>query len=150
MKSGDIIFVKGHGIIERLIEFFDKGRFSHVVIAVSDKDVLEAQYGTKSRVIPFYFESYEIVDLCLSELQRNRVKELSKELIGHKYDFIQVISYLIKDTFDRKFKVINNPNNYICSELVEVILQDIGVISNDKRLKNLTPNELYKYLITLK
>lgn len=150
MKAGDIIFVKGDDSISKIIEFFDKGRFSHVAIAISESEVLEAQWFTKSRITPFYYNRYEVLDLGLSESHRNMINKISYSLIGHYYDFIQVLSYFIKDTINKKFKVINNPNNYICSEIIEVLLQKIGVIPNEKKLRNLTPNELYNYLITLK
>lgn len=150
MKAGDVIFIWDDSLLSKLIRYFDgKGKFSHCVIMVSDTEVLEAQYSTKSHIIPFSYDNYEIVDLGLSDTQRKRVQELSHTLTGHRYDFIQIISYLIRDIF-RKFRIINNPKNYICSEIVEILLQEVGVIQNDKNLRDMSPNELYKYLKSLK
>lgn len=151
MQCGDIVFVKGKGIISWLIRFFDHGKWSHCAIVVNDKDdILEAQYPMKSQIVPFYFTDYEIVNLKISEEQRQRVQELAPSLEGHSYDYIQILSYLIKDTIDKKFKIINSPTNYVCSELVEIILQDINAIPKDKKLRDLSPNELFRYLKTIK
>jgi translation initiation factor 2B subunit (eIF-2B alpha/beta/delta family) len=149
MKAGDIIFVRGKSPISKLIQYFDKGSFSHVAICLSNNAILEAQYFTKSRIVPFYFKNYEIVDLGLSETQRERVLELGLNLMGHYYDYIQVFSYFLRGVLNKELKIYNSPNNYICSELIDIILTDIGVISKNKYLGNITPNELYKYLKTI-
>jgi hypothetical protein len=146
MKSGDIVFVRGNSLISWLIKLFDHGQFSHVAIAVSDNEVLEAEYNTKTRITSFYFTDYEIVDLGLSDEQRKRVEEIASKLIGYDYDFLEIVTIFIRNVFDRKFKIYNSPKNYICSELVEIVLSDIGVIPKDKDLRNITPNELRKYL----
>jgi hypothetical protein len=146
MKSGDIVFVRGNSLISWLIKLFDHGQFSHVAIAVSDNEVLEAEYNTKTRITPFYFTDYEIVDLGLSTEQMKRVEELAPKLVGYKYDFMEIISIFVRNVFDKKFRIWNSPQAYICSELVEFVLSDIGVIPKDKDLRNITPNELRKYL----
>jgi hypothetical protein len=148
MQCGDIIFVRGNSLIAKAIEHFD-GYFSHCCIALSDQVVLEAQYGTKSRIVPFYFDDYEIVDLGLSDEQRQRVLEMGVNLVGHRYDLLQIWSIFIRDAWNRNMRITNSPNNYICSELVEILLQEVGVIPNDKSLRDLTPNQLYDYLKTL-
>jgi hypothetical protein len=150
MKSGDIIFVRGNSLISWLIKLFDHGQFSHVAIAVSDNEVLEAEYNTKTRITPFYFTDYEIVDLGLSAEQMKRVEELAPKLIGYKYDFFEIVTIAIRNIFDRKFRIWNSPKAYICSELVEFVLSDIGVIPKDKDLRNITPNGLYEYLNKIK
>jgi hypothetical protein len=146
MKSGDIVFVRGNSLISWLIKLFDHGQFSHVAIAVSDNEVLEAEYNTKTRITPFYFTDYEIVDLGLSDEERKRVEELAPKLVGYGYDFLEILTIFMRNVFDRKFKIWNSPQAYICSEIVEIVLSDIGVISKDMDLKNITPNELYDYL----
>lgn len=148
MQCGDIIFVKGNSPLEKIIEYFD-GDFSHCCIALSDQVILEAQYGTKSRITPFYFNDYEIVNLGLSDEQRQRVLEMGVNLVGHRYDLLEICSIFLRDAFDKNLKINNSPNNYICSELVEILLQEVGVVPNDKKLRDCTPNELYRYLKSL-
>jgi hypothetical protein len=150
MKCGNIVFVRGTDILSKIIEHFD-GKFSHVFLCLSENAILEAQYRKKSYITPFHYQNadYEVIDLNLTRAQKVRIQELALTLIGKNYDYIQIISYLIKDTIDRHFKIINNPNNLICSEIIEIILQDIGIIPNDKKLRDMTPNELFRYLKSL-
>lgn len=150
LKSGNVIFVRGKSLLSWLIRLFDHGEFSHCAICLSDNgtSILESQYFTKSRIVQFYFKDYENVDLGLTDEQKTRIQEFGLDLIGYQYDFIQVFSYAIKDIF-RKFKIINDSKKYICSEIVGILLQESGVIPKDENLSNLTPNELYRYLMKL-
>jgi hypothetical protein len=152
MKCGDIIFVRGKGILPSLIKHFDHGEFSHCCIALSENVILEAQYNTKSIITPFTYDDYEIVSLELTEEQRRKVLELGVDLVGHNYDYLEIWSIFLREVWNKKLKINNSPKNYICSELVEVLLSEVGVIPQDKNLRDMTPNELFTYLksVTLK
>ncbi|MEH7209917.1 YiiX/YebB-like N1pC/P60 family cysteine hydrolase [Priestia megaterium] len=157
MKSGDIVFVQGRGILARLIRFFDKGTFSHCAIAVSDNKIIEAQYFAKVRIDPFdptEYNYYEIIDLGLTKEQRNRIVGSSLKRLGKRYDYGQIVWYVLKDVFhlkgDNRF---NNPNNLICSELAYIVLEESGVMhmlgeprDGTFRGIDLTPNQLYDLL----
>lgn len=99
MQAGDIVFVRGHTPMSRLIRFFDRGEFSHVAIAVSKTHILEAQYGTRVRIVPFRFnlEDCEIVDLGLTTQQRWKIKDTCLWFVGKRYDYLQALSYAFKD-----------------------------------------------------
>lgn len=146
-RAGDVLFVRGKSLISKLIKKIDNGSFSHVVIAVSEKSVLESQRFVKSSIVPIYFDDYEVVDLGLTDEERDKVVHLAVDLVGKHYDYIQVFNILLKKWFGKEIK--NNPNNVICSELIVYILFKLNWFENvsdaDKFLK-LTPNELYKYL----
>lgn len=103
---------------------------------MSETHIIEAQYYTKTRITPIYFEDYEIVrlDLPEEELLKNSI-----QLVGKWYDYRQVISYMFH-------KRTNNPNQLICSELVATLLFQLGEIEDYNEVKDLTPNELYHYL----
>jgi hypothetical protein len=116
---------------------------------VNEYEMLEAQYLRKSNIVPFYFENYEVISLGLSDEQKLKIKELAPKLVGHQYDYIQVLSYLAREFF-KHFRIINSPKSYICSEIVEILLQEVGAIPSDKHLTDLSPNELYKYLTSIK
>ena len=138
MKAGDIIFVRGNTILSKCIRYFDKGEFSHVAIAVSDTHVLEAQYFTKSRITPMYFTDYEIIDLGFTDEERMDTIKIGIELVGVWYDYFQAISYIFRTGF-------NNPNHYICSEMIAILLDRLG--KEQFQLEtNITPNQLYKKL----
>jgi len=146
MKTGDIVFVRGKSPISRFVKWFDGGPFSHVAIAVSSTHILEAQYYTRSRITPFRFQDYEILDLGLTEEQRDQVQKLSIQLVGKWYDYSQIIGYVISRFFRKSRRnLFNSPNNLICSELIQVILQEIGWNHVDIP-KDVTPNQLYLLL----
>lgn len=137
MRTGDIIFVRGTSLISRLVLLFDKGKFSHVAIAVSDHEVIETNWKMKSKIVEFHYKDYEIVRLDLTDSQRNRVPVMAKTLEGKWYDYLQVLGYISKSR-------LNNPRYLICSELVSKVLSGIGYYAAPRQ--DLTPNELYTVL----
>lgn len=138
MRAGDVVFVRGNSIISKLIRLFDKGRFSHVAIAVSDTHVIETNWNMKSRVVEFKYKDFELVRLPLTEDQRIRVAVEAKMLEGVPYDYIQILFLMFSSR-------LNNPRHFICSELVYTVLRNVGYL-NDTYLRDSTPNELYKAL----
>lgn len=157
MKSGDIIFVQGRGILSRLIRLFDRGTFSHCAIAVSRNKIVEAQYLTRVSIDVFDPTDYnycEVLDLGLTKEQRERIVNASLKQLGKKYDYTQLIWYVLKDLFHLKGKnKFNNPHNLICSELAYIVLEESGVMhtlgeprDGTFRGIDLTPNQLYDLL----
>jgi hypothetical protein len=138
MKAGDILFVRGEGLVSNMVRLIDKGEFSHVCIAVSETHILEAQYFTESRITNIYFDDFEIVDLGLND-QKNKLLEIAIDLTGKGYDFLHALSYL----FNLKY---NNPDTLICTEVVAQMLFRLGLIDNLQIYENMKPNELYRKL----
>jgi hypothetical protein len=147
-QCGDLLFVRGKSFISKMVNLFD-GEFSHCCIALSDKVVLEAQYFTKTRITPIYFDDYEVVNLGLTNEQRDKILKLGVNLVGEYYDYGQILGILLQKLFHLKQRKFNNPNHMICSELITYLLLHVGYIQStdeiDKFLE-LTPNELYFYL----
>lgn len=138
MQAGDIVFVRGKTLMSKLIRFFDKGEFSHVAMAVSPNLIIEAQYGTKVRIVPFRFnyEDCEIVDLGLTEEQRKQIQRNANKYVGKRYDYLQAIGLALK-------RGIDNQNAYICTEIIHEMLGCVGYECCPNDMK---PNELYRYL----
>lgn len=147
MKTGDIVFVKGNGIVSRTIRLIDKGQFSHCAIIVKDNRVLEANVGIKSRIKYFDYKDYEILSINLSVDQINKLNSTCTTYIGRKYDYAQFIWLGLMDMIGLNIPRKSNDRKYlICSELVEDVLYDIGFIQKTEYLGNRSPNQLYKYL----
>lgn len=149
MKAGNIVFVEGTGFISRLIKFFDKGKFSHVALAISHDCIIEAEYMTDVviRDIPMY-KHYTVIDLGLTSEQIDKIPDAALKMLGKSYDYWQILGYVLKDLFSLKGKNrLNNPKNLICSELVYTILYETGILKdlgiNSKEGFDLTPNQLY-------
>jgi hypothetical protein len=149
IEIGSLLFVRGDSLISKLIEKIDGGSFSHVCIVLSEKgSILEAQRFTKSRIVPIYFDDYEIINLNLTDDQKDKLVKLAVDLVGIRYDYKQVFCELIEKILKKEL-FPNNPKNMMCSELVTYLLLQIGYLKStdeiDKFL-DFTPNELYEYL----
>lgn len=138
MRAGDIIFVQGTSLISRLVRLVDKGKFSHVAIAVSETHVIETNWNMKSKIVEFHYEDFELVRLQLSDNQRDSVPAIALNYEGKWYDYLQVLSYIFQSR-------LNNPRHLICSELVYNVLSEVGYV-NDELYSDVTPNELYEIL----
>ncbi|AYP68605.1 hypothetical protein EalM132_00093 [Exiguobacterium phage vB_EalM-132] len=142
MQTGDILFIKGKGLISSAIRLVDGGEYTHVAIALTENTILEAQYFTRSRIIKNPYKEYDIIRLDLSGHDKCDILKLSVSLSGKWYDYKQIIGHLIK-------KPLNNPNNMICSELVGVLLYHLGYEKEMslEHMASLTPHTLHQYLI---
>lgn len=138
MRAGDIIFVRGRNLFSTAVRYFDPGEFSHVAIAVSETHILEAQWFTKSRITPFYFNDYEIFDLNLTPEEREFVVHNGIALTGKWYDYRQILSIVLRNPK-------NNPNFLICSEMVASLLGALGKFPYEEII-DLNPNQLYQKL----
>lgn len=148
MKAGDIVFVKGESLISKIVNYFD-GEYSHVAIALSETHILEAKYFRDVVIRSMKYKDYKVVDLRLSDEQREVIVHKGINLVGRKYGYGQIIKEMLQKLF--KFKdtnKLNNPNQMICSELVAHLLFQAGWISKKEIIKvsNYTPNELHRYL----
>lgn len=157
MRKGDIVFIQGNSIISRIIRMFDvdsngkKGRFSHVAIAISEKQMIEAEYNSKVSIVnicnhPEKISACEVVDLKINKEERQAIYEESMKFIGRKYDYVQIISYILNKLFG--FKLINNKKRFICSELVVASMYQAGLLRgvNYDDVANMTPNQLYEFI----
>lgn len=138
MQAGDLIFVRGKGIIPSLIRLFDKGQFSHVAIAVSNTHVMEAEWNTKLRIAPLNYDNYEIVTLPLTPLQRDLIVHGAIQLTGKWYGYLDILGILLKNRIR-----FSDPNAFICSEAVSTLLNGVGLTDIQGVV---TPNELYKLI----
>jgi hypothetical protein len=150
MKTGDVVFVSGSTIVSRLIKYFDSGRFSHVALCVSSSHVFEAQYLTKTDIVPFHFTDYEIVKMNLTEKQKNDLICYIEKFRGRNYDYVRFLGHMLKLIFKLDLKgILNLKNNLICSE-IDILLYLVGAIPQDEYLGDKSPNQLYHYLKSVK
>jgi hypothetical protein len=140
LETGNIIFIRGSSPISDLVRYFDKGEFSHVCIALSDTHIIEAEWSTKSVITPFKYEDYEVINLNLSEEQKDKLIRKAIQLTGRWYDYPQLINYIFSGVR------LGSPKNLICSEIAYLLLFEVGIDVGDS---NISPNELYHTLSSL-
>lgn len=137
MQAGDIVFVRSKGVLPTLIRLWDKGYYSHVAVAVSDKHIVEAQYGRTINFVPLEYDNYTVVRPTLTPIQRDLVVHNAIDLVGVKYDYKEILGIMLK-----RRKKLNDPKALICSEVVNYLMYHVGYI---QKLHNYTPNELFTY-----
>jgi len=138
LEVGDIVFVRGHTALSKLVRLFDKGEFSHVAVAVSESHVIEAEWNTKSIITPFSHKDYEIIRFDLSEVDKDRLIKKAIQLTGRWYDYPQMLGYMF-----HKETQWGNPKKLICSEIAYELLFEVGI---DVKDRNIAPNQLYAAL----
>lgn len=142
MRTGDLVFIKGRSPISKLILYFDKGKWSHCAVAVSDTEIIEAQYFTRVKISKLEkYEEYEVVPMNLFPFEQEKIIAISRTLEGQWYDYRQIMYHVLKNAFKvDKGPFWNNPNALICSELVYILFRAVDRIYGDAYI---TPNELY-------
>lgn len=147
MQPGDIVFINGQTPLSQIVRWVDGGPFSHVAVAVGSDQIIEAQYFTKVRITEMPYENYEVIPMNFNHEEKDRIIHKAIELVGRWYDYKQVAWYFLDSLFALNAKNIwNSKNNLICSELVDILLREVGIIPHSGMLGDITPNELYNFL----
>lgn len=84
--------------------------------------------------------------MYLSELEQTKLLKSAIRYCGKPYDYKQLFVIGLKKIFGLLKLRYNNKRKYICSELVELVLNSIGKIEANNSLGDKSPNELYLYL----
>ena len=148
---GDVLFVKGTGLVSRMIRFVTGGEWSHCAIFLDDNTLLETEWSTKCRIINIedtdYLEKeHKIVRVPLTEDQKDLLQVVTYMSLGKKYDFWLIFKLFIKCLFGFKVKK-NSYETLVCSELVGYVLLSLGVFTYDEaHIANTSPSELYNIL----
>lgn len=115
MKCGDIIGTHGKGLISEAIQWYTHSKYSHIRIAISDTEFIEATWpkvrrGHITELKKGYTVKTPIIPLTPEE-QMNIRLFLHKK-IGKKYDWRGLLSFIVR-------KNVSNKNWYFCNELAE-------------------------------
>ena len=160
LKPADIILVRGHCIVARIIQFLTGSQFNHAAMVVTKTQrwdrylIAEAErIGVIFRVLQTKYDPADIAiyrDPSLTEEQRWDVAKAALEMDGMPYDFLMPIRlfkrfgirYSLKVLMDvlknpREAKVPHIRSDWIlCSEMVQEAYSSEGVhlISDDQLL----------------
>lgn len=128
---GDIVFVKGNTfLVSRLIRWLTKSEFTHVGIVTAEGELFEIDAFKKLGIYPFdhlQYCTYRLKDGLTVE-QQNHLNELFAYMPSKSrgYDWMRLISLAIELLFHKSFGY-DNIYRYICSEVVDVLYQEIGI-----------------------
>ena len=152
MKAGDIVFFQTKGIVSWLIRKVSNGFYNHVAIAISDKLVLESEWnsGTRIRNIEAYEREGANIRVLNSNATDGQIRALhgicNSYLSAKFYDWKQIIKLFLKYVFHITTRSKNNQDKVICSELVAIVMLELGMTDNLDAL-DFSPQELYDYLV---
>lgn len=155
LQTGDIIFYSGKGIISKFIQWFTKSKISHVSVVLSTGKnderqvfIAEAQWGgfvfTKTYK-PWIEQNCGVgrVFEKMTATQRKQFRSSSIKLLGQKYDFMALVA-IAKSIMGLAPKNDQNLQKVICSEAVELIYRDMGVVLVDDLPEYVTPADIYR------
>ena len=129
LKLGDIILVRGKGLISDAIELAEHSKYSHTASYVGDDKLIEAQgyRRTGYRSLDAYKGMADVYRCNLSRMQREKIIELAKWAVGGFYDFPLLFVELIRYAFGVLLPYKEPPNTRICSTLWAGIYRDAGI-----------------------
>lgn len=147
MKAGDLIFVAETGLIPDVIRAFDHGPFDHVCIAISDTQIIEAQYGQLVNIkdMPYDKVEHAVIDLGLTAEQIADIPEEDRRYLGEKYNFPEIFSIAVRLIGFKNFDLLDAKNEVICSQLAALFAEHYG--KADKGTDRLAPNQLFSYFV---
>lgn len=154
---GDCILIGGNSFISRGIKFFTNSKYSHVALAVSGTEVIEATAaGVEKNSIESLLKHAD--KICIRRIRSLTIEQVeimkskAYSLLYENYDTLQFISFIpyfiIRKLFglNLHFLLFNSRTKMICSELYAVCAYAAGIkfTSSIKKIKKITPDDLYK------
>jgi hypothetical protein len=161
LKTGDLVFCSGNYFFSRIIQRFTKSMWSHVGIIYYDTSlnrmlILESEklYGVRVAPLSKYIKDYHgkskpykgLITIARIEPELN-LEEIKKGIsfgmdeLTKPYDDWEILRIAFRILFNIGKRV--KDRKYICSELVQVCYQQIGIVFN-YRNKIISPDDIWK------
>lgn len=160
LQTGDLVFCSGNYFFSRIIQRFTKSMWSHVGIIYHDTVldrmlILESEklYGVRVAPLSKYIKDYHgknkpykgLITIARIEPPLNP-EEIKKGIsfgmdeLTKPYDDWEILRIAIRILFNIGKRV--KDRKYICSELVQVCFQQMGVVFN-YRNKIISPDDIW-------
>ncbi len=158
LNPGDCILIGGKSFVSRGIKWFTNSKYSHVALYVGGGEayVIEATAAGVERT-KFISLLKRASNLCIRRIpdlkvdEAELIKQKAYSLLYQNYDYFQFISmipyFLMRKLFGVNWTwlLFNKRTKMICSELVAICYYAAGIeIAPYKKIKSITPNDLYK------
>lgn len=155
LKTGDILLFKPTNIFTKIIAKLSRSEYSHAGVVYGDLHGKKMMFDidwTKSKIAPIdYDRDFDVYrPTTLSDPRRERLKGAIINMLNKQYDYIQLVGFLNRLYF-RSNKIFNNPNKFVCSEIVDVVFDMVGIDLLVRYKKgNVTPQNLADSILTKK
>lgn len=160
LQTGDLVFCSGNYFFSRIIQRFTKSMWSHVGIIYHDTVldrmlILESEklYGVRVAPLSKYIKDYHgknkpykgLITIARIEppLDPEEIKKgisFGMDELTKPYDDWEILRIAIRILFNIGKRV--KDRKYICSELVQVCFQQMGVVFN-YRNKIISPDDIW-------
>jgi hypothetical protein len=130
-EIGDILFVRGETpVVSSLIKSFLHSEYSHVAIAVGPNEICEIDVFQNMRILPNPYTNYDVYrykqGLSIEQKKQLHRFLMQKTITNTGYDWGKIAELLIRH-FLHWNVLIDEKNRYICSEVIDVAYQTIGI-----------------------
>lgn len=146
MLPCDIIFYKRVGFINRLISWLTKSEYTHVALAVSDTEIIEANVFVNVRRIEFDKAEKVVIKRTryLTHEQEKIILNYVNSKLGTKYDYLTIAKKAIHLLLKRDRAIVDNDIRVYCSEIVDRAYLKAGIDLVSNRVDgDVTPSDLY-------
>lgn len=148
-EPGDLIFTRDNGVISRIIRYVTKGKYSHVGVYFGHGLILEADWnGVVLSSLDKKYHEYEVVSPTKTVNRLEFIERLLRR-VGDGYDYSFLFGNLLYKIFGKAKAFLgfsNDPNRWICSELIATQLKECGE-ALDKPLEQYDPQTLREFYI---
>lgn len=151
MQIGDIILVGGSDFGSKVIKRITGTIWSHVALCLGQGLILEINWNTKTHIVHNEYRNlgYDYVvlrsNVPLSKLQKQEIacSALKFNNTGNKYDWLLILGLFLKTKFpnSKLLRLFNRKKFYICTELVDQVLQEAGIQLFPDREGDIYPHE---------
>lgn len=120
LKLGDLILVRGEGLISEAIEHVEGGPYSHTAGYVGNDELIEAEGFRKTGyTLTCAYKGHADVFRCdsMTDEQEGKILLSAVRSVGGHYDYALLIVELIRYWFGVLMPYREPPNSRICSTL---------------------------------
>jgi len=129
MNIGDLVLVRGIGIVSDIIEDIEHSSYSHSAGIVSDGTIIEAQGFQITNYVPLSkYKGMADIFTCdiLTDKQREEIVEYVRKEVGSHYDWLLLLLEGIRYLFHIIIPYKEHKNR-ICSTLWNDAYKSVGV-----------------------
>ena len=143
MQAGNILLVRGSGLISWIIKVVTHSEYSHVALVISETEIIEIDSFKRVSIRKNPYSNYDLIHvLDIPDRKRDKVVAFAKAQLGKQYDYAQLLEILFEMVFHTRL-YLNSKNKLICSELIDLAFmsQRINLVPG-KRRGCVTPEDI--------
>lgn len=129
LNVGDLVFVRGTSLIDVAIEDITRGPYSHVALAMSFEQLIEAQCGEPVGYVPAskYAGSADVHRSALPLETIHAIVANASDALGEHYGYGLIVEELVREETGIQLPVRENKHT-ICSVLVSDAIRRAGIV----------------------